>query len=110
MKKPALCLLLCYLLCRSVREHLILNNDNVESAHPATGFVIQLVYILMLVLQIIAYVSQVHKVILPEGLVDHDTVSLDQVNITSNHVFFCILSLVMPRVYCRNAFGGNSCY
>ncbi|XP_047956790.1 chorismate synthase 1, chloroplastic [Salvia hispanica] len=29
--------------------------------------------------EIIAYVSQVHKVILPEGLVDHDTVSLDQV-------------------------------
>lgn len=64
----------------------VLNNDNLESAHPATGVVIQLVYILMLVLQIIAYVSQVHKVILPEGLVDHETVALDQVNITSNHV------------------------
>lgn len=32
-------------------------------------------------LQILAYVSQVHNVVLPENLVDHDTVTLDQVQI-----------------------------
>lgn len=30
-------------------------------------------------LQVIAYVSQVHKVILPEGVVDNETVTLEQV-------------------------------
>lgn len=29
--------------------------------------------------QIFAYVSQVHKVVLPEGLVDHETLTLEQV-------------------------------
>ncbi|XP_039003533.1 chorismate synthase, chloroplastic-like [Hibiscus syriacus] len=29
--------------------------------------------------EVIAYVSQVHQVVLPDGLVDHDTVSLDQI-------------------------------
>ena len=29
--------------------------------------------------QILAYVSQVHKVVLPEGVVDNETVTLDEV-------------------------------
>lgn len=29
--------------------------------------------------QILAYVSQVHKIILPEDLIDNDTLTLDQV-------------------------------
>lgn len=33
----------------------------------------------MLLFQILAYVSQAHKVILPEDLVDHETLTLDQV-------------------------------
>lgn len=34
-------------------------------------------------LQILAYVSQVHGVILPDGLVDHETVTLDQVHLSN---------------------------
>ncbi|XP_039040065.1 chorismate synthase, chloroplastic-like [Hibiscus syriacus] len=29
--------------------------------------------------EVLAYVSQVHQVVLPDGLVDHDTVTLDQI-------------------------------
>ena len=29
--------------------------------------------------QVFAYVSQAHKVVLPEGLVDHETLTLEQV-------------------------------
>lgn len=64
----------------------------------------------MVLLQIIAYVSQVHNVVLPEDLIDHETVNLDQVSILLINVFFCILSLIVPRVYCRNVLVGNSCY
>ena len=32
-----------------------------------------------LIFQILAYVSQVHKIVLPEDLIDHDTLTLDQV-------------------------------
>lgn len=34
----------------------------------------------MLSIQIIAYVSQVHKVVLPENLVNDETVTLEQVH------------------------------
>ncbi|KAG6536344.1 hypothetical protein ZIOFF_001398 [Zingiber officinale] len=36
--------------------------------------------------QILAYVSQVHKVVLPEGVVDHETVTLDQIE---NNIVRC---------------------
>lgn len=64
-----------------------------ENARPvgmAMGSVTHLCHFLMLVLQIIAYVSQVHKVVLPEDLVDHETVNLEQVNITLIYALFCI--------------------
>ncbi|KAG4910730.1 hypothetical protein JHK87_056846 [Glycine soja] len=32
-----------------------------------------------LIFQILAYVSQVHKIVLPEDLIDHDTLTLDQI-------------------------------
>lgn len=72
----------------------------------AMGSLIHLCHFLMLVLQIIAYVSQVHNVVLPEDLVDHETVTLEQVNITLIHALFCILSLVMAEVYCRTVLAG----
>lgn len=100
-----------FLLCQTKREHIISYYNNVKNAHPdmAMGFVIHFICIPMLVLQIIAYVSQVHNVVLPEDLIDHETMTLDQVSITLIHVFFCILSLAMPRVYCRDVLIGNSC-
>ncbi|XP_042445243.1 chorismate synthase, chloroplastic-like [Zingiber officinale] len=36
--------------------------------------------------EILAYVSQVHKVVLPEGVVDHETVTLDQIE---NNIVRC---------------------
>lgn len=41
-------------------------------------------------LQILAYVSQVHGVVLPDGVVDHETLTLDQVCLFN----ICSVSLV----------------
>ena len=43
----------------------------------------------MFCFQILAYVSQVHMVVLPEGVVDHDSLTLDQVRegVSEEHLF-----------------------
>ena len=37
------------------------------------------------ILQILAYVSQAYNIVLPEGLVDHETVTLDEASLLNYH-------------------------
>lgn len=54
--------------------------------------------------QILAYVSQVHKVVLPEGVVDNESLTLDQVcdfSLLFNSYHFLVVyigELILPRL------------
>ncbi|KAG6514186.1 hypothetical protein ZIOFF_024529 [Zingiber officinale] len=88
--------LLSFPLCLAVRCYLTPPATNLlylgaavqvfYSSRVAAGAIAKKILKMYAGTEILAYVSQVHKVVLPEGVVDHETVTLDQIE---NNIVRC---------------------